>query len=106
VFPSIFPTPETELENHVICVSPPGTKSSFHALMVYESVPKYDKLQYIETLGMPIDWRVEKMRLSKDKTQLKYNDFLTLDGIPAEVLCIGWATVLRWSGWWISIASR
>ena len=24
------------------------------------------------------------MRLSKDKTQLKYNDFLTLDGIPAE----------------------
>ncbi len=25
------------------------------------------------------------MKLSKDKTQLKYNDFLTLDGIPAEV---------------------
>ena len=23
-------------------------------------------------------------RLSKDKTQLKYNDFLTLDGIPIE----------------------
>ena len=32
---------------------------------------------------MPLDWRVEKMRLSKDKTQLLYNDFLTLDGIPA-----------------------
>ena len=51
----------------------------------YESVPKYDGLKYIETKGMTIDWRVEKMRLSKDKTQLKYNDFLTLDGIPAEV---------------------
>ena len=51
----------------------------------YESVPKYDKLRYIETPGMPIDWRVERMRLSKDKTQLKYNDFLTLDGIPAKV---------------------
>ncbi len=25
------------------------------------------------------------MRLSKDKTQLKYNDFLTLTGIPPEV---------------------
>ena len=35
----------------------------------YESVPKYEKLKHIETPGMPIDWRVEKMRLSKDKTQ-------------------------------------
>lgn len=34
---------------------------------------------------MPIDWRVEKMRLSKDKTQIKYNEFLTLTGIPPEV---------------------
>ena len=51
----------------------------------YESVPKYDGLNYIETPGMTVDWRVEKMKLSKDKTQLKYNDFLTLDGIPAEV---------------------
>ncbi len=51
----------------------------------YESAPKDDELKYIETPGIPIDWRVEKMKLSKDKTQLKYNDFLTLDGIPAEV---------------------
>ena len=51
----------------------------------YESVPKDDGLKYIETPGMPIDWRVEKMKFSTDKTQLKYNDFLTLDGIPAEV---------------------
>jgi predicted helicase len=28
---------------------------------------------------------VEKMRLSKDKTSLKYNDFLTLKGIPPQV---------------------
>ena len=33
---------------------------------------------------MPLDWRVEKIKLSKDKTQLVYNDFLTLDGIPAK----------------------
>ena len=33
---------------------------------------------------MPLDWRVEKMRLSKDKTQLLYNRFLTLDGIPPD----------------------
>ena len=199
LFPSIFLTPETE--NRVICVSPPGTKLSFHALMVdvipdlhitgdsqcfpfytydedgtnrqenitdwalaefrdhygddtiskwdifhynyallhhptycekyqanlkrdlphipfaedfwgftqagaqladlhvnYESCPKYDKLRYIETPGMPVDWRVEKMRLSKDKTQLKYNDFLTLDGIPAEVFDyrLGNRSALEW----------
>ena len=52
----------------------------------YESAPIYDGLRSIETPGMPIDWNVEKMRLSKDKTQLKYNDFLTLDGIPRRGL--------------------
>ena len=54
----------------------------------YESAPKYDKLKYIETEGMQVNLRVEKfdrLRLSKDKTELKYNDFLTLDGIPPEV---------------------
>ena len=64
----------------------------------YESVPKYDKLKYIETSGMTVDWRVEKMKLSKDKTQLVYNDFLTLDGIPAEVYDyrLGNRSALEW----------
>jgi predicted helicase len=31
-----------------------------------------------------LNWRVEKMTLSKDKAQLKYNEFLTLSGIPPE----------------------
>ena len=201
LFPSIFPTPETESENRVICVSGIGSKKSFQALMVnvipdlhltgdsqcfpfytynedgtnrrenitdwalaefrthygddtiskwdifhynyallhhpiyrekyemnlkralphilfaedfwgfatagaaladlhvnYESAPKYDKLKYIETPGVPIDWRVEKMRLSKDKTQLKYNDFLTLEGIPAEAFDyrLGNRSALEW----------
>ena len=199
LFPSIFPTPESE--NQVICVSPPGTKLSFHALMVdvipdlhitgdsqcfpfytynedgtnrqenitdwalaefrnhygddtltkwdifhynygllhhptyrekyemnlkrdlphipfaedfwgfatagealadlhvnYESAPKYDGLKYIETPGMQVDWRVEKMKLSKDKTQLQYNDFLTLNGIPAAVhdYRLGTRSALEW----------
>ena len=199
LFPSIFPTPESE--NQAICVSPPGTKLSFHALMVdvipdlhitgdsqcfpfytynedgtnrqenitdwaltefrthynddtitkwdifhynygllhhpayrekyemnlkrdlphipfaedfwgfatagaaladlhvnYESAPKYDELKYIETPGMRVNWRVEKMKLSKDKTQLKYNDFLTLDAIPAEVhdYRLGTRSALEW----------
>ena len=64
----------------------------------YESAPKYDKLKYLETPGAPIDWRVERMRLSKDKTQLKYNDFLTLDGIPTEAFDyrLGTRSALEW----------
>ncbi len=64
----------------------------------YESVPKYDGLRYIETSGMRVDWRVEKMKLSKDKTQLKYNDFLTLAGIPAGAFDyrLGNRSALEW----------
>ena len=60
--------------------------------------PKYDGLQYIETPDVQIDWRVEKMKLSKDKTQLKYNDFLTIDGIPAEAFDyrLGKRSALEW----------
>ena len=201
VFPSIFPTPETETENRVICLTALGSKKLFHCLMTqqvvdvhltgdsqcfpfytydedgtnrqenitdwalsefrthydddtitkwdifhyiyallhhpvyrekyemnlkrdlphipftedfwgfskagaaladlhvnYESVPKYDKLRKVETPGMQVNWDVEKMRLSKDKTQLKYNDFLTLDGIPVEVYDykLGARSALEW----------
>ena len=64
----------------------------------YESAPKYDKLKSIETPEMQVDWHVEKMKLSKDKTQLIYNDFLTLDGIPPEVYDyrLGTRSALEW----------
>ncbi len=47
---------------------------------------------------MPLDWRVEKMRLSKERTQLHYNDFLTLDGIPPETFNyrLGNRSALEW----------
>lgn len=45
-----------------------------------------------------LDWRVEKMRLSKDKSQLAYNGFLTLSGIPVEVYeyRLGSRSALEW----------
>ena len=66
--------------------------------IAYESQPKYDGLKYIETPDMPVDWRVEKMKLSKDKTQLVYNGFLTIDGIPAEAFDyrLGTRSALEW----------
>src|SRR5687767_4304513 len=43
-----------------------------------------DKLKLQETKDMPLSFRVEKMRLSKDKTAIKVNESLTLVGIPPE----------------------
>ncbi len=63
----------------------------------YEDVNEFPLAQ-IETPDTQLDWRVEKMKLSKDKTQIKYNDFLTLDGIPAKVLDyrLGNRSALEW----------
>ena len=63
----------------------------------YEQVPEY-QLAFIENREVPLDWRVEKMKLSKDKTQLVYNDFLTLDGIPAKAFDyrLGNRSALEW----------
>jgi predicted helicase len=46
----------------------------------------------------PLNWRVEKMRLSKHKSSLTYNDFLTLDGIPPETFeyRLGNRSALEW----------
>jgi predicted helicase len=49
----------------------------------YESQKEYP-LEMIESQEAALDWRVEKMRLNKDKTSIIYNDFLTLSGIPLE----------------------
>ncbi|MYB92713.1 N-6 DNA methylase [Candidatus Poribacteria bacterium] len=64
----------------------------------YESQPEYDKLEMIETPGMQVDLRVDRMKLSKDKARLSYNDFLTLEGIPPEVFDyrLGNRSALEW----------
>jgi hypothetical protein len=45
-----------------------------------------------------LNWRVQKMRLSKDKTTLVYNDFLTLRAIPMETYeyRLGNRSALEW----------
>ncbi len=49
----------------------------------YEQQPEF-KLTKVEKAGEKLDYRVTKMKLSKDKTTLIYNQFLTLSGIPKE----------------------
>jgi predicted helicase len=51
-----------------------------------------------EKPGEKLNMRVEKMRLSKDKQTLVYNDFLTLTGIPKEAYDyrLGNRSALEW----------
>ena len=48
--------------------------------------------------GKPLSYRVEKMKLSKDKTRLKVNESLVLTNIPPEVFDyrLGTGTALEW----------
>jgi len=63
----------------------------------YESAREY-KLKRTENKDAKLDYRVEAMKLSKDKSSLFYNDFLTLSGIPSEVFDykLGNRSALEW----------
>ncbi len=63
----------------------------------YEAQPQYP-LKFITKPDAPLNLRVEKMRLSKDRTRLAYNEFLTLAGIPAEAFAyrLGKRSALDW----------
>lgn len=63
----------------------------------YEQQPEY-KLTRTEKKGEKLDYRVIKMKLSKDKTTLIYNQFLTLSGIPPETYDyrLGNRSALEW----------
>jgi predicted helicase len=63
----------------------------------YESAKEFP-LQRQENKEVKLDWRVEAMKLSKDKASLLYNDFLTLSGIPPQVFDykLGNRSALEW----------
>jgi predicted helicase len=63
----------------------------------YESAKEFP-LQRQENKAVKLDYRVEAMKLSKDKASLFYNDFLTLSGIPPEVFDykLGNRSALEW----------
>jgi predicted helicase len=63
----------------------------------YEKQSEYP-LEEIEQPGKPWTLRVEKMSLSKDKTDLRYNEPLTLRGIPPAAFDyrLGNRSALEW----------
>jgi predicted helicase len=65
--------------------------------LAYEQAQEYP-LQWIENRAVPFSWRVTKMRLSADKTQLVVNQSLTLGGIPPACFAyrLGNRSALEW----------
>ena len=63
----------------------------------YEEMSPYP-LSMVERPGQPLTWRVEKMRLSKDKRSIRYNAFLTVEGIPEKAFAyqLGNRSALEW----------
>ncbi len=63
----------------------------------YETAKEFPLVRQ-ENKEAKLDWRVEAMKPSKDKTSLFYNDFLTLNGIPPEVYDyrLGNRSALEW----------
>ena len=62
----------------------------------YESQPQYELTSI--TKERALNLRVERMKLSKDRTSLIYNESLTLEGIPPEVFeyQLGKRSALEW----------
>jgi predicted helicase len=88
--------------------NPKASAKLFHALAAagkkladlhvnYESVEEFP-LQRMENNEVPLNWRVEAMKLTRDKSAIIYNDFLTLAGIPPEVFeyKLGNRSALEW----------
>ncbi len=99
---------QANLKRDLPRIPPPKTIEQFKAFVSagerladlhvnYES-QKEHPLEKIENPDRPLNWRVEKMKLTKDKTAIVYNDFLTLKGIPPEAFeyKLGNRSALEW----------
>jgi predicted helicase len=63
----------------------------------YEQAHEFP-LKRIENRDVPLNWRVAEMKLTPDHGAIHYNEFLTLEGIPAEVFDykLGNRSALEW----------
>jgi predicted helicase len=55
-------------------------------------------LKFVENPDVPLNWRVQAMKLSKDRDAIHYNEFLSLAGVPAEAFDyrLGNRSALEW----------
>jgi predicted helicase len=61
----------------------------------YETAERFELTRHEKS---PFSWRVEKMKLNRDKTELTYNKSLTLTGIPPQCFdyVLGNRSALEW----------
>ena len=70
----------------------------------YEQAAEY-RLQWVENRDVPVNWRVEKMRLTPNKDALVVNDWLTFQAYRRSASSIAWAIAQPWNGSSINIRS-
>ena len=99
---------QANLKREIPRIPPPKTIEQFNMFVSagerladlhinYESQKEY-LLKIVETPDKKLNWNVKKMKLTKDKTAIVYNEFLTLKGIPPEVFNykLGNRSALEW----------
>ncbi len=82
-------------DDFVVCVRVGKQLMELH--LNYEQVAEYP-LKWVENWDVPVNWRVEKMRLSANKETLVVNEWLTLTSIPAACFQyrLGNRSALEW----------
>ena len=77
------------------CVSTGKALMDLH--LDYENEKEY-RLDWQENEDVPLSWRIEKIRLTPDKTAIVVNESLTLSGIPPECFQyrLGNRSALEW----------
>jgi predicted helicase len=82
-------------EAFLTCVSISRQLMDIH--LHYEQMKEYP-LKWIEHNDVPFSWRVEKMKLTPDKTAVIVNESLTLEGIPQACFAyrLGNRSALEW----------
>lgn len=77
------------------CVRTGKQLMEFH--LHYEQAAEYP-LTWVENRDVPVNWRVQKMRLTPNKDALVVNEWLTLTGIPQECFQyrLGNRSALEW----------
>ena len=63
----------------------------------YETAPEYSA-RLVENREVPFSWRVQKMKLSRDRSTLVVNESLAIEGIPPQVFDyrLGNRSALEW----------
>ncbi len=93
----IYPVPPLVKDSDLFSQLAQAGKRLAEIHVHYEQQPEY-KLTKVEKKGEKLDYAVKKMKLSKDKTTLIYNQFLTLSAIPKEAYDyrLGNRSALEW----------